>query len=157
MPGPPPKPTEQKRLAGNPGHQRLPDPLVVIEGDIERIPDAPDELGANGKARWAQVWAVADKWLIPTLDTALLVRYCAGFDERDYWQRLIRKDGRMSRGSTGQPKVHPAVDELNKLDERLTKWENELGFTPTGRARLRIEKKPKKPERKLDRFGVGAG
>ena len=152
MGGPPPKPTEAKRLAGNPGKRHIPDPIVVIEGSVDRIPDAPSTLGAEGKARWNQVWSTADKWLVPTTDMALLVRYCEAIDARTYWKSVIKKEGRMSRGSTGQPKVHPAVEELGKIDDRLLRWESELGFTPVGRARLHIEKRKPEPVRKLDRF-----
>ena len=152
MPGPPPKPTELKRLQGNPGHQKLPDPVVVIEGAVGQVPDPPDVLGASGKRRWEQVWAVADKWLIPELDVTLITRYCEGFDERAYWQGVIRREGRMAEGSMRQPKVHPAVEELHKLDDRLTKWETELGFSPVGRSRLRVEKKRQAPKDKLAKY-----
>lgn len=155
MPGPPPRPTESKRLAGNPGHQKLAPAVVLIDGGLDRIPDPPEHLGANGSRRWADVWSVADKWLVASLDMGLLVRYCEGFDERAYWQGVIKREGRMSEGSMRQPKVHPAVDELHKLDERLTRWESELGFTPAGRSRLHVEKKPKAPERKLDKYLTG--
>jgi len=152
MPGPPPKPTEQKRLAGNPGHQKLPAPLIVLEGTVDRIPDPPEALGANGKRRWTDVWSVANKWLVPLLDLELLMRYCEGFDERTYWQGVIKRQGRMAEGSMRQPKVHPAVEELHKLDDRLTRWESELGFTPIGRTRLHVEKRNKEPERKLAKY-----
>ena len=156
MPGPPPKPTELKRLAGNPGHQRLTDAAVVIEGAIDRIPGPPDHLGSEGRARWDEVWSVADKWLVPNLDMGLLVRYCEGFDERSYWKGQLRR-GRMTTGSVGQPRVHPASQELARLDERLTRWESELGFTPAGRARLHVEKKQQPAASKLDRFITRAG
>lgn len=156
MSGPAPKPTELKRLQGNPGHQKLPPPAVVIEGAVDRIPDPPEHLGAEGRSRWDQVWSVADKWLVPSLDMGLLVRYCEGFDERAYWKGQLRK-GRMTTGSVGQPRVHPASQELAKLDERLTRWESELGFTPVGRARLHVEKRQKAPERKLDKYVTRTG
>jgi P27 family predicted phage terminase small subunit len=147
-----PTPLEKRRLTGNPGKRPIPTPVAVIEGAVDRIPDAPEFLGVLGKRRWGEVWSVADKWLVPTLDMGLLVRYCEGFDERAYWQGLLKREGRMSRGSTGQPKVHPAVEELHRLDERLTRWEAELGFTPIGRTRLHVEKRDRAPERKLDKY-----
>lgn len=143
-------PIEKRRLTGNPQHRPIPE-TTVIEGAIERIPDAPDHLGVAGRARWDEVWSVADKWLVAQLDLGLLVRYCEGMDERTYWKGLLRK-GRMTTGSVGQPRVHPASLELSRLDDRLTRWENELGFTPAGRARLHVEKRPAKPVSKLARF-----
>ena len=146
-----PVPVEKRRATGN-WRERKPPAVLVIEGTVDRVPEPPEDLGAHGRKRWTEVWSVADKWLVPTLDLGILVAYCAGFDERAYWQALIRKEGRMSRGSVGQPKVHPAVQEMHALDERLTRWASELGFTPVGRARLHVEKRPKPPERKLDKY-----
>lgn len=146
-----PTPLEKRRITGNHRDHAPKQPVAVIEGAVDVIPDAPDHLGAEGRARWDQVWSVADKWLVPTLDIGLLVRYCEGFDERAYWKGQLRK-GRMTTGSVGQPRVHPASQELAKLDERLTRWESELGFTPVGRARLHVEKRQKAPERKLDKY-----
>ncbi len=145
-----PVPMEKRRATGA-WRDRKPPETTVIEGGIDRVPDPPPRLGALGRQRWADVWAVADKWLVPALDLGLLVRYCEGFDERAYWKRLLKK-GRMTTGSVGQPRVHPATVELAKLDDRLTRWEAELGFTPVSRARLHVEKRPAKPDKKLDRY-----
>ncbi len=145
-----PTPIEKRRLTGNPGHRPMPS-TTIIEGSVDRIPDAPGHLGAEGKRRWDEVWSVADKWLVPMLDMGLLVRYCEGFDERTYWKGLLTR-GRMTTGSVGQPRVHPATVELAKLDDRLTRWEAELGFTPVSRTRLHVEKRPAKPVAKLDRY-----
>lgn len=150
-----PTPIEKRRLTGNPAHRPIPE-TVVIEGGIDRVPDPPDHLGAEGRRRWEQVWSIADKWLVPSLDLGLLIRYCEGFDERTYWKGLLRK-GRMTTGSVGQPRVHPAVQELARLDDRLTRWEAELGFTPISRARLHVEKKPAKPAAKLDKYVTRPG
>lgn len=152
MPGPPPNPTEYKRLRGNPGHQKLPAPAVVIEGAIDHVPDPPDGLGAEGKRRWSEVWGVADKWLVQQLDLSLLIRYCEAHDERAAYRALVRKEGRISRGSTGQPKVHPAVEQIERIDAAMLRMEDALGFHPVSRARLHVEKRAPKEERKLDRF-----
>lgn len=146
-----PTPVEKRRLTGNPGKRPIPVPVAVIEGTIDRIPDPPEHLGVAGKARWQEVWSVADKWLVPQLDMGLLVRYCEGFDERAYWKGQLKR-GRMTTGSVGQPRVHPGSIELAKLDERLTRWESELGFTPVGRARLHVEKRQKPAQRAIDRY-----
>lgn len=156
MPGPPPKPTEAKRLAGNPGHQRLAEPIFVIEGSIDHIPEPPGHLGADGAQRWREVWGEADRWLVAGLDRGLLVRYCEGWDRRAV---LTTELGRrfFVKGSMGQRRVNPALDKLDVLDAALGRMENDLGLSPTSRARLHVEKRPAAPKRKLDAYRRSTG
>jgi P27 family predicted phage terminase small subunit len=140
-----PTPIEKRRLTGNPSKRPIPE-TTVIEGAVERIPDPPETLGAEGKKAWLRVWSVADKWLVPTLDLSLLVRYCEAHDERSYYRALIKKQGRMSEGSMRQPKLHPAVEELDRIGSAMLRMEDALGFSPVSRARLHIEKRKGKQD-----------
>jgi P27 family predicted phage terminase small subunit len=145
-----PTPLEKRRLNGNASHRPMPD-SIVIEGQVDRIPDPPTHLKAAGKARWEQVWGVADKWLIPDLDYGLLIRYCEGWDTRAFLNRSIARNFWV-KGSVGQTRISPAVTTRQQLDAELLSMEKELGLSPVARARIHVEKRQKAPERKLDRY-----
>jgi P27 family predicted phage terminase small subunit len=147
-----PKTAEERQRTGNPGKRPISAPLAVITGSVEAVPDPPEHLGAEGTRRWVEVWSIADKWLVPTLDIALLVRYCEALDDRAALKAIVRKQGRMSEGSMRQPKLHPAISEIAAIDDRLVRWENELGFTPKGRRALHITHEKPKPVRAIDKY-----
>jgi P27 family predicted phage terminase small subunit len=81
------------------------------------------------------VWTYGGTW-IGESDRSLVVRYCETYDRRAALMQLLEEDGVMTHGSKGQPRLHPALAELNALDDRLTKAESLMGFTPSDRARL---------------------
>jgi P27 family predicted phage terminase small subunit len=152
-----PTPLEKRRSTGNHRDHAPITPSAVIEGSVDQIPNAPAHLGAAGTRRWDEVWSVADKWLVPTLDVSLLVRYCEAHDDRAAYKAIVKKDGRISRGSTGQPKVHPAIEQIDRIDSALLRMEDALGFHPVSRARLHVEKKQAAPARKLDKYVTRSG
>ena len=67
--GRPPKPTELKRLLGNPGQRPLPDLNNITHLPMAReIPAYPDTLGEPGKKLWDRAWTMAVTWLSPITD-----------------------------------------------------------------------------------------
>lgn len=126
--GRPPKPTEQKRLAGNPGKRALPKQgeMVLLQGSFG-IPEPHRPLLSAGKQLWERVWAMGQNWLSPDTDVDLLLMTCELLDER--WNLRIQV---MQNNRPDERKA------LRELDRQLVANLSLLGFTPTDRSRLGV-------------------
>ena len=137
--GRPPKPTEVKRLLGNPGKRPLPEAPMVGEGlpAADHIP-APPPLGQDGLELWGLVWSAGQKWLSVTSDYSMAVMLCQAHDEAEQIRRALAV-GEIRRFyvlPNGQQVTHPIVNQLKDLRTQITAWLSSLGFSPTDRARL---------------------
>ena len=124
----PPKPTEIKRLTGNPGRRKLPELSVVTMLPMaSTIPDAPDGLGVDGLELWNNAWSHAITWLSPSSDlhtienTARLADDLA-FARKKYRATLDAADGRL----------------LVHINKAFVDALSSLGFDPTARSRLGV-------------------
>ena len=81
----------------------------------------PTGLKAPGKRLWA---AVATKYVLTPAELEMLSQACRTADELDRLERAVRQLAELTvRGSTGQPKAHPLLEEVRRhrvLLERLT-------------------------------------
>ncbi len=70
-------------------------------------------------------------------DQHLLYRWIEAIDE---WQRVysVFKKTRLVKGSTGQPTLNPLAAYLRQVEQTITYAEQQLGLTPSARARLGI-------------------
>lgn len=131
-------PLERQLARGNPSKRALPEIVSELPAANE-IPEPPDHLGEKGLETWNRLWTyqvnASQPW-ISEAELNLVTRYCEGQDTRADYQRIIRQEGRMSEGASGQSVVHPAVRELRQLDDELLKYEAKLGLTPSDRAGL---------------------
>jgi P27 family predicted phage terminase small subunit len=137
--GRPPRPTEVKRLLGNPGKRPLPEPPAVGEAlpMATVIPDPPP-LGKDGQQLWDQVWLAGRKWLSVSSDFSMTVMLCQAQDEAEQVRRCLAV-GEVRRFyvlANGQQVTHPIVNQLKDLRTQITAWLSILGFSPTDRARL---------------------
>jgi hypothetical protein len=122
--GRPPKPVEQKRRAGNPGHRPLPD--VVIPIPTSSTPPEPHRpLGTAGRQFWERVWNVGFTWISPQMDVELLQIVSEQIDERAALRVKVLREGDW-RDRTA----------LRALDSQVLDCLSLLGFTPVDRARL---------------------
>lgn len=133
--GRPSKPTELKRLLGNPGQRPLPEPIVVLAASAT-IPPHPSSLASTGRIAWDRLWTAGQAWLSISTDVDILTRLCEAHDEREAMRDQIASDGYMVLGSMGQSRVHPLITHLRVLESQMTKWESLCGFTPSDRSRL---------------------
>src|SRR4051794_27810525 len=90
--GRPPKPTEQKRMLGNPGKRALPERQSQLATSVS-APAMPPGLKKHGKKSWQRYWTVGSPWLNPTTDVAIVTRLCQAYDEREELRSLVRKLG----------------------------------------------------------------
>lgn len=135
MPGPPPIPTERKRMLGNPGHQRLPAvPTATVQPAV-RVPRPARRLGREGMIIWRRVWKYAAAWLSQGTDLEILTRYVENLELRN---KLVAKIGEnyTTAGSLGQTVLNPLMRQLNQTERLLLQFESRLGFTPADRSRI---------------------
>jgi P27 family predicted phage terminase small subunit len=137
--GRPPKPTELKRITGNPGGRPLPAAPMPGEGlqSDGSIP-TPPPLSPDGAELWQQVWIAGKSWLSPQSDYQIVVMLCHAHDEAEECRRLL-SIGEVPRFYTlpnGSVVTHPVVNQLKELRVQITSWLSALGFSPSDRARL---------------------
>jgi hypothetical protein len=125
--GRPPKPIEQKRLAGNVGKRPLPENTIRLVQDVGQVVEPPRPLGATGKEFWDRIWGMANTWLSPESDMELLLITSELIDERWNLRVNVFRDNR--------PEDRKA---LRNLDKQLVANLSLLGFSPTDRSRLGI-------------------
>jgi hypothetical protein len=87
------------------------------EGDVR----PPTGLKAPGKRLWL---SVATRYVLTAAETEMLGQACRTADELDRLEKAVRALSELTvRGSTGQPKAHPLLEEVRRhrvLLERLT-------------------------------------
>lgn len=143
MSGPPRKPTELKRLQGNPGGKRLPKASeVAILEPTNNVPP-PISLGPVGREVWRTAHQVA-VWM-SKLDLPLLEDLCKQWDLIHLMQLSIDEDGiqlsepicTSSGHVVGERKVpNKMLKELRETQAGVQKLATALGFDPGSRSRL---------------------
>lgn len=136
MPGPPPKPTALKRLAGNPGKR----PLNEREAQPRReMPTCPRWLVGEARREWRRMAReLYDLGLLTVVDRAALAAYC------QCWARWIQAENELA-----EPDVHltittdkgnviqnPLVGIANVAMDHMRKFLIEFGMTPASRSRV---------------------
>ena len=139
----PAKAPEERERTGNPGHRPIPAPLAELPGYEGLPPDAPDDLGAAGRAVWDRIWPVLVAWARPDLDRDLVRRYCQALDEREELRIASKRRSKYA----WRDRVA-----LGKLEDRLLIMERDLGLNPNGRKALGIRQEKPQPVRKLAKY-----
>lgn len=135
MPGPPPKPKDQ-RVRRN----KRPEIGLLPARDAEAfIPKAPPGLLKKTRDVWDAYWrSSVSNAVDPDADAHRIRRWIMAVDEYERCLDVYRK-GRLVRGSMGQPVLNPLAAQLNTLEGQIARAELELGLTPMARLRLGIE------------------
>jgi P27 family predicted phage terminase small subunit len=137
MRGRKPKPTELKRLAGNPGKRALndaePRPRVVL-------PRPPSLLSDEEKVKWKSL--VRDLYplgLVTILDIDQLSTYCVLWVRWVKAEKLIREKGEIIKTAAGNIIQNPYLSIANRALDQLNKLGAEFGMTPSARSRVKTE------------------
>jgi hypothetical protein len=122
----PPKPTEQKRITGNPGKRPLP-PIknMIVLPMATETPVPPRPLGQEGIKLWDRIWNSGRTWISPTSDIELVTILCESMDERTQLRLTVL------RGSDWRDRVA-----LRTLESQLITILSALGLNPVERSRL---------------------
>ena len=123
--GRPARPTEQKKLLGNPGRRPIPEggELMAL-GSGRTQPIRP--LTFSGRQLWDAVFDHGELWVSPTLDVHLLQMTCEQLDRRDALLALV----------PDAPNDRTLNMNLNDLEKAIAVNLGKLGFTPSDRSRL---------------------
>jgi P27 family predicted phage terminase small subunit len=134
MPGPPPKPVEQKRREGNPGKRALPDSLIVAG---RGVPDKPESLTETAAVIWDEIVPQLETWgMLDRIDGLALEALCFQAALMREAMSTIKAEGTTSTGSTGQIREHPAIKTFQNAQNELRKWSERFGMDPSSRTRL---------------------
>lgn len=122
--GNPPKPLEQKRKLGNPGHQALPKlgSLMEVDGGYTE-PFRPLEYA--GKQLWDSVFKHGELWISNRTDVHLLIMTAEQLDRREELRSKIAETDDWH-----------ILKQLNDLERMIATNLGQLGFTPAERTRL---------------------
>ncbi len=134
MRGRKPKPTEVKRLTGNPGKRPLTGGVASAGGD----PDMPDFLCPEAQEEWRRVLEDARPLgLLGRENRAVLALYCQAWARMTVAERHINEHGSVVPAPrTGVPMQNPHVSIARSAGDRVAKMAVEMGLTPSSRSRV---------------------
>ena len=133
-PGPPPKPTALKLIAGNPGKKRLPqgEPKPMVEAPVP-----PKHLAAEACVEWERLAPILVRLkLLTKLDRAALAAYCQA------WARHVEAEEQVARASAlafthnGYPIMNPWITISRQAVDQMARFMTEFGMTPAARTRI---------------------
>lgn len=101
------------------------------------VPHPPDGMSEMQVESWTAFWYSEMSQLVKETDLSSVRRLWNYYQQHEDLNAIFGK-GRMVAGSTGQPRLNPALDGLMKLETAILRLENELGLTPSARLRLGI-------------------
>ena len=150
MPGPPPKPTAQKRLEGTHRKDREAPNALAFDPARDAL-DPPADLKPEA-AR--QCWRVVAKELhhksmLATVDLALLRAYCYQVSLMMEAEAELEANGKTititNKGGGSYATRSPWVAILSDATEKVSKIGQQFGFSPSSRTRISIPT-PEKPK-----------
>lgn len=140
MRGRKPKPSYLRALDGGASHSAKPNPDEPIPpGELEH--DAPPEwLSDEQKDGWRYAMKNAPPGLLRKLDRSVMVAWvCAEHTHRKAAEQ-VAKLGSLLKSAAGTPYQNPYLAIMNKQAVIMMRAAAELGFTPSSRSRVKVEK-----------------
>ena len=161
-PGPVPKPTKLKELAGNPGKRPLNErePAVAVPSSA---PYAPRFLNKEGKREWRRMAKLLlEVGLYSEVDRAALAMYCQAWGRWIEAEQMLRKTGGPVLVSSETLNLYqsPWLHVANKAQEQLRRMIAEFGLSPAQRSRvvaMAATEEPSLAEILRGEFGVVKG
>ena len=134
------------------GRRRKPAILHVLQGTLESshkgrefepmaegdIGDPPEEFTAEEKKEWEFVRVNAPARMLATLDRRALMGWCQACVAYDQATAQLKKHGMLIKNSRGMPVKSPLIGIINDQLKHIRVLAEQLGFTPSGRARLQV-------------------
>jgi P27 family predicted phage terminase small subunit len=144
QPGPPPKPTALKLIAGNPGKKALPEgePKPKVE-----VPEAPKHLAPEARAEWERLAPMLVRLKLMTrLDRAAFAAYCQAWSRHVECEEVIAKTGLIVMTPNQFPQIAPYVTISKQAVEQMAKFLGEFGLTPAARTRINAPQPDPEPD-----------
>lgn len=162
--GPQPKPTVQRLLEGNPGHQTL-NKFEPQPPKISSIP-APDWMNDEARRYWNRlIPMLANIGMLTEADLTTLERYCDFLSDWKFCRDFLAKAGNICYPIKETTEISdpnnpgkmikvervrymqefPHIAKKLKISEHLLRIEQHFGMTPAARTRIMAEPPPMTP------------
>lgn len=136
--GRPRKSDEIKKAQGTLQRCRVNRKQFDIEGALPLSP--PPSLPEEAKAAWEMAVSCASKGMLTALDHGILERWCRSYAlYRKYSRKVEQGDVEQSHPDSGMRSLTPPVMLMIQAHKMMLQCEKELGFTPTARAKVKVE------------------
>lgn len=140
MPGPAPKPTALKALAGNPGKRELnrnePKPERVI-------PAVPRGLPVGARKFWrAHADALGEMGVLTAVDGPAFALMAVHYDIAWQAARTIQDEGLMTVDENGASRKHPLLQVLRDNSGSFLRYASQFGLTPAMRSKVSVPEAP---------------
>jgi P27 family predicted phage terminase small subunit len=136
--GPIPKSNEQEILEGNPSKRPL---KKELPKPGPGIPTCPTWLSVAAKREWKRLTPeLARMGLLSKLDRNMLAGYCSAYALWQQAQEVLNQQGTVYVSPKGKLETRPEVEIARTTGEMMQGFANELGLTPTSRARMNLPK-----------------
>ena len=133
-----PKPSEIKKLEGNPGKREISNHPVYSLSDESKKP--PPYLGSYGKKEWKRILPLLEKnRLMTDADYIMLAGYCQSGDTWINAEKMKRTYGFTDTTDKGNIVQRPEVGIANTALQNILKFGREFGLSPSSRAALSVE------------------
>jgi P27 family predicted phage terminase small subunit len=133
-----PKPTHLKELEGNPGKRPLNKREPKPEGDLYAAPEWMSESQREG---WAYAITHAPYGLLKQLDRSILAIWVVAEDlHREAAEKIVQYGLLTKSPNAGLPLQSPYLAILNKQAQIMLKAGAELGFSPSSRTRVQVDR-----------------
>lgn len=133
-----PKPTHLKELEGNPGKRPLNKAEPRPEGDLYAAPTWMTDAQREG---WAYAVTNAPYGLLTHLDRSILAIWVVAEDLHREAAEKVAQYGLLTKSpNAGLPLQSPYLAILNKQAQIMLKAGAELGFSPSSRTRVQVDR-----------------
>lgn len=135
--GPAAKPTELRKLQGNPGKRPLP---KAEPRPGERMPSAPRWMSTEAKRQWKRLAPrLHAAGLLTEVDGLGLAMLCEAVGQYVEGKEIVEKEGAIAVSDQGNVYQHPAVGLMKTARAEVLRWAREFGMTPAARSRISVE------------------
>ena len=111
---------------------------LEVDGQLPESP--PAGMTAEARAAWSMAVRCAPKGLLTVLDHGVLERWCRNYAlYRKYARKVEAGDVEQSHPESGMRSLTPPVMLMIQAHKMMLQCEKELGFTPTARAKVKVE------------------
>lgn len=124
--GPISKPANRRQRRNKPTS-----PLILGEdGKRAKAPKPSKHYLDDTVVKWKAFWASDLAKTMREIQLPMIVRLHDRYDERERALRVIRQDGRLTRGSQGQMVLHPLMKLIDSCEGAIRQDEDRLGISP---------------------------
>lgn len=143
-PGPRPKPTHMKVLAGNPGNRPLNDREPKPQ---KKMPQCPPHLQGEARKEWRRMGKkLLELGLMTEIDRTALALYCQAWERWVEAEAEVKKLGAIVKSPNGFPIQNPYLAVANRAMVDLRKMLTEFGMTPSSRSRVQVDQAEKEDD-----------